>query len=256
VLKPARDVTVSVVDARGAAVEGAAVCLLDLVFPMAEARTDAHGIARLRVPADAWTQWIFGSKPGVGFDYYENYKSMPPINWAPPPDHARIVLDGTRTVRVRAIDTAGKPVPGLEISPWEVRKKGKLNAVNLAAFPIKVLTDEQGVATFDWLPADIQEGTRFLLHSPTYDMPNGPLLDPGKPGAELTARVRRFTQVTGTVTQPDGSPASGIVVEAQGVGATSPGSSSFGRVKTAATGSYVMDLPPEQSYMISVVDNE
>ena len=32
-----------------------------------------------------------------------------------------------------------------------------------------------------------------------------------------------------------------------------PGS---GRARTAADGSYAMDLPPEQSYMIDVVDDE
>ncbi len=48
VLKPARTVTVSVVDVHGAPVEGAAVCVLDLVFPVAEGRTDSRdgGAAR------------------------------------------------------------------------------------------------------------------------------------------------------------------------------------------------------------------
>ena len=53
VLRPARAVTVTVVDGRGAPVAGAAVVVLDIVFPVAKGRTDARGIAVLRAPADA-----------------------------------------------------------------------------------------------------------------------------------------------------------------------------------------------------------
>ena len=48
VLKPARTVTVSVVDARRTPVEGAVVVLLDMAWPVAEAKTDARGVALLR----------------------------------------------------------------------------------------------------------------------------------------------------------------------------------------------------------------
>ena len=52
VLKPARTVTVSVVDGQGIPVDGAEVFGLDVVFPIANARTDARGVATLRAPAD------------------------------------------------------------------------------------------------------------------------------------------------------------------------------------------------------------
>ena len=47
VLKPARIVTVTVVDGKGTPVEGAAVSVLDVVFPVAEGRTDARGVVAL-----------------------------------------------------------------------------------------------------------------------------------------------------------------------------------------------------------------
>jgi hypothetical protein len=77
VLKPTQTVTVQVVDARRAPVEGAAVVLLDVDFPIAGGHTNSRGVATLDAPVDATTHWIFGYKPGVGFDYFENYPSSP-----------------------------------------------------------------------------------------------------------------------------------------------------------------------------------
>ena len=58
------------------------------------------------------------------------------------------------------------------------------------------------------------------------------------------------------MTRPDGSPAAGILVEANGVVGTTRQQGGSGRAWTAADGSYAMDLLPEQSYMISVIDDE
>jgi hypothetical protein len=255
VLRPAQEVTVTVVDGRGAPVAGAAVFVLDLVFPVAGAHSDARGIAVLRVPADAMTQWIVGSKPGVGFDYFENYRSVPAIPWSPPPRSARLVLDGASTVRVRVVDSTGRPVRGVELYPVTVQKKGKLRAVNLSPLPIDPRTDANGVATFDWLPADLLGRTGFSEVSWSYFLTEHPILEPDTPDVELTARALRWTRVSGKLTLPDGAPAPGIRVEAQGVGSSRiPGGS--GRARTAADGSYEMHLPPEQSYMIAVVDDE
>ena len=130
VLKPARVVTVSVVDGRGAAVEGAAVSVLDVIFPVAEGRTDSRGLVALLAPEEAMTQWIVGCKSGVGLDYFENYRTVPP-GFSPPPERAQLVLNGARTVRVRAIDSSDKPVPGVDVVPLTVFKRGKLYSVNL-----------------------------------------------------------------------------------------------------------------------------
>ncbi len=255
VLRPAQLVTVTVADRSGAPVPDAAVFVLDVVFPVAESRTDARGIAVLRAPADAWVQWIVGARSGVGFDYFENYRSVPAMPWIPPPRNARLVLDGARTVRVRAVDPAGRPVSGVEMYPITIQKRGKLRSVNISPLSIDPRTDANGVATFDWIPADLLNGTAFYSASLRHDVADPPLLDVKKPGTELTAHVLRATRVSGAVTRPDGSPAAGIRVEANGVGSTRiPGGS--GRAWTAADGSYEMHLAPEQSYTIAVVDDE
>src|SRR5262249_10997084 len=112
-LHPAQEVTVTVVDGRGAPVPDASVFLLDVVSPAAEARTDGRGIAVLRGPTGVRTAWIVAAKPGVGFDYFENYQSETPADFSPTPREARLVLNGVLPrVRVRVVDSAGRPVPG------------------------------------------------------------------------------------------------------------------------------------------------
>jgi RNA polymerase sigma factor (sigma-70 family) len=251
VLKPARVVTVTVVEGRGEKVEGAAVSVLDVIFPVARGRTDSAGRVSLRAPVDALTQWIIGYKSGVGLDYFENYRSVPP-NFSPPPESALLVLNGARAVRVRARDSAGKPVPGIDFVPLTVRKRGKLYSVNLCGSSAKVRTDLHGVATFDWFPIDVQPGASFTLATTSFYMPKWPMLEEGKLDSELTARVLRFTPITGKVMRPDGTAAAGILVAAEGVGPGYPGGSS--RARTGADGSYKMALPPNQSYTLYVND--
>ncbi len=258
-LHPAHEVTVTVVNGRGAPVPDAAVFLLDVVYPAAEARTDGRGIAVLRVPTGVRTAYIVAVKPGVGFDYFENYQTDTPTAFAPPPREARLVLGGVlRNVRVRVVDSAGRPVPGIEMYPVTIQKMGKYRFVNLAPLPLDPHTDADGVATFDWLPADLSSAS-VLPATPVYTLPRPCEVDPSKPDALLTARVRRMTRVSGKVTFHDGSPAPWIRVEARGSGGrpgTPEGWEAQGRATTAADGSYEMQLMPGVSYTIKVADHE
>ena len=199
------------------------------------------------------TQWVVGYKAGVGLDYFENYRSVPPV-FAPPPEGALLVLNGARAVRVRAIDSAERPVSGIEIVPITVRKRGKLYSVNLSGSAARARTDERGVATFDWFPSDVAEGTSFALATTSYSLVKWPILEAGKLDAVVLARLVRFMPISGKVTRPDGSPAAGILIFAEGVGPAYPAGSS--RARTAADGSYKMALPANQSYMLCVNDPE
>ena len=254
VLKPAREVKVTAVDGKGDPVPGAEVFLPEIVFPVARGTTDAQGVATLRAPAEALTLCVFGTKPGVGVDYYETSRSVPPL-YAPPPAEVLLVLNEARTVRVKVVDSSGRPVPGVELTPWTIHKKGKSGSVNLSGFKLKARSDAMGIATFDWLPADLGEPMSLLLASWPYQLPDRLLYDPARPDAELVARILRPVRASGKVMRPDGSPAPGILVEAGGVGASNPNSSGAGRVRTGADGTYAMDLAPDQSYLIAVVDD-
>jgi hypothetical protein len=255
VLKPVVEVKVTVVDGTGSPVPGVEVFLPELIFPLARGTTDDRGVAVLYAPADALTQWVFAAKPGVGFDYHETYRGLPPTS-TPPPTEVRLVLDGARTVRVKLLDSAGRPVPDVELSPLTIKKKGKLSYVNLSGRQLKARSDAQGIATFDWLPADMPEpiGFHVDLFSGLYAQAGPIMYDPAKAPAEIEVRVLRRVPVSGRVTYPDGSPAAGIQIDASGVGANLPMVTS-GRAWTSRDGTYTMPLTPGESYMIGVVDD-
>ena len=258
-LHPAHEVTVTVVNGRGAPVPDAAVFVLDLVYPAAEARTDGRGIAVLRVPTGVRILWIVAVKPGVGFDYFENYQTDTPTDVSPTPKDARLVLTGVlRNVRVRVVDSADRPVPGVEMYAVTIQKMGKYRFANLGFLPFDPRTDADGVATFDWLPADLSSAL-VEPATPVYRPLRPCQVDPSKPDALLTVRVRRMTRVSGKVTLPDGSPAPWIRVEASASGGrhgTPDGWESQGRATTTADGSYEMQLMPGASYTIKVADHE
>ena len=252
VLKPLRKVTVSVVDGHGAPVEGASVVVLDVAFPVAEGRTNARGIVELSAPADVMTHWIFGYKPGVGFDYFENYLILP-SSLSPLPERVNLVLNGVRAVRVRALDSANNPVPGVEIVPISGQKRGYLSSVNIHAIAT-AHTDAHGFATFDWLPADVQPRTNFFVRTRSDTGPVWPGLNPDATSDELTLRVLRVTPISGKVTRPDGSPAAGIVVNAADFDPVMQ----FGPrpAKTAPDGSFTIDVTPDRSYTVYITDDE
>ena len=114
-------------------------------------------------------------------------------------------------------------------------------------------TDRQGFATFDWLPKGGAGAFRFqycdwrkllLSRSVPYYQRGGP--------AKLTAHLLRDTRLSGTVRFPDGRPAGGVLIKAEG-GARS-GTRINLAARTLADGSYVLDAPSESSYIVAVVD--
>ncbi|NQV35278.1 MAG: M56 family metallopeptidase, partial [Phycisphaeraceae bacterium] len=150
-------ITVIVQDVNGLPVANAAVEALAKYRPVAHAHTDISGRATLNVPQDAGLDWILALKSGVGFDYYENYENFyEPTDELP--EQVTLELDGARAVSIKAIDTAGKPLPNVSFVPWTIIKKDRNWHVNLSGSDIAhVLTDTTGVAHFDWFPKDTSE---------------------------------------------------------------------------------------------------
>ena len=110
VLKASRVTKVHVRDGKDQPVQGAAVAAIGFDFNGA-ATTDAGGEAAVRVPADAEVWWVAGLKAGAGFDYFENYSSWPVGKIGPLPADVTVRLDGSRTVRIKAVDTPGGRCP-------------------------------------------------------------------------------------------------------------------------------------------------
>ena len=115
------------------------------------------------------------------------------------------------------------------------------------------VTDEQGIATFDWFSKSGRGRTRFSINPRAGFSCLVPLeYDPTVP-TELTARVLRATRLSGTVRLPDGNPAPQILVRANGWGSDASPPAMLA-ARTGENGRYALDVPPEQAYMVAVAD--
>lgn len=252
VLKPSRSLKVHVQDAEGLPVDQAKVEAFAWGF-QDHATTKANGDAVLRIAADAEVLYVVGLKPGVGFDYVENYKSIPYHKIGPILVKATLVLDGARTVKIKAVDSAGQPVPNIDVEPWAIFKSGRLQSANVSGGEISLArTDARGVATFDWLPPQVAEPVPFLIHSKSHHCPASPEYRPEGP-VELEAKLLRCTPISGVVRQSDGKTAKGVLLRIEGRGATNHYCRMH--VRTRDDGSYALDVYPDQSYIITVIDD-
>jgi beta-lactamase regulating signal transducer with metallopeptidase domain len=256
VVKPARLLAVHVKDAAGAPVAGAAVAAVEAVElggDQTRATTGPDGAAHLRVAADSQIEWVIGLKSGAGFDYHENYHSLPPATFPPLPADLTLTLDGARTFRIKAVDSKGKPLPGIRFAPLQLVKTGKIGPVRTANYPgAWVTSDEQGIAVLDWLPGEIP-GFQLEVRSKEYSaVDETPRYRFGGP-PELTVRLRHMTRLAGTVRLPDGRPARGVMVRAHGSGDST--SRRPEAAWTGADGTYALDVPPEMAYTVGVMDD-
>ena len=133
-LKPARAVSVVVVDANQRPVAEATVEALAGNRSVALGKTNARGRASLRIAADAAVDWLLALKPERGFDYHENYAAVSTHTRGPLPADLRLVLDGARPpIDVVTVSTDGLPLPGVRVAPLAIAIPGKLSSLDLAA---------------------------------------------------------------------------------------------------------------------------
>ena len=158
-----------------------------------------------------------GLKAGAGFDYFENYRTRPAADYPPLPADVTLTLDGAQTVRVKAVDSKGQPVSGVEIGLAHLSKIGKVSYANVRqSATTRATTDRQGFATFDWLPKGGADAFHFYIATGgNYSSRDRPYYQRGGP-AKLTAHLLRDTRLSGTVRFPDGRPAGGILIKAEG----------------------------------------
>jgi hypothetical protein len=258
-LKPAIDLHVSVVDAMEKPVAGATVAVEDQYKLAAYGTGDAQGAVTLRVPADANVHWVAGFRSGVGFDNFENYRAWPPPEPMPVPREVRLVLNGARSVRMRATDSAGKPLANVRFFPALMARKDKIafvtNTGYLASLPDGMglpRTGPDGVATCEWFPLALKRAVPFDPITSEYHCPASPYIDMSTGTEPEPARLLKVVTCGGRVTKPDGTPAAGVLVQAEGRGYTNHYCRCYAR--TGPDGSYRFDLYPNQGYLITVLD--
>ena len=229
--------------------------VLDRVFPVAEGRTDARGIVTLSAPADAMTQWIFGYKPGVGLDYFENYaEPSAPVLAAAGAGFARPERYSHRSrpgggfggqARARRRDHAARRPQEGQAEGGQFRRFAKARTDAARSRDIRLAAGRHPCRT------------SLFVASPWYETSKYTVFDPDTPDAEATTvRVVRATPISGKVSRPDGSPAAGISVTAESQVYGNAHLLGPGRARTAADGSYTIDVRPGQGYTMSIADDE
>ncbi len=225
------------------------------------------GKFELEIPEGKTPTCIFAWRGGAGFDYRmllnEKNRETERGNpfYAAPEKPIALSLNGITPLILRAVDTDGRGIQGVEFSLYGIAGPPRLvgNELIIApsiSWPIPFWTDDQGTAVLAEFPAWArgQLGIRPKDGFGDYVRTCEPEL---RVGGQETVFVQEFIRrvpVSGTVRDSDGKPVADLKITATGTG---PCLSD--RTTTATTdqqGRYTVFLPPYQWYLMSAPATE
>jgi RNA polymerase sigma factor (sigma-70 family) len=257
VMKPTREIPIHIADSNNAPVAAASVQAAGHFCIYADALSRHDGDAWLQIPADAKIEWIFALKSGRGYDYAEfgpideAGRSQGGLPVQDLPASVSLTMGAPRTARIKAVDHSGNPLPGVAFAPWLLQKEGRRSFLNVLTRIEEVTTGPDGIASFDWLPAD-KDALTFWPASEGFAQ-RRVQLNLGE-AATATAVMQRMEIIRGRVIHADGQPARGIKVHAYGTGQGIDNGQS--RAETAEDGSYEMSVNPSEAYAVYVDDQD
>lgn len=253
VVRPGREVVARVADAAGMPIVGAAVEVLGNHNVVAHASTGPDGLARLTVPADESVKWVVARKAATGFDYAEFGEQdahgtiVAGVSPDALPSPVGLTLANPRAVRIKAVDTDGRPVAGVLFYSARIVKQSTARSRGVGGWSrlFDETTDADGVATFDWLPD--APGWTFMPST------QGRYIDPQthvEPGHAdpVVVELKPSVVIRGRVVQADGAPAADVRVRAFGQGKGYEGDAAHTR--TGRDGSYALHVPPNMAYVV------
>lgn len=265
-LKKSREIQVLVADSENRPVADATVAVQGHYRRLAAAQTNTQGEATVRFPdTDLQAIGVIKGKFGIDYRIFEDggqnvqtHPSKLSQNFA---GKLKFTLNGVREVSVQALDPDQKPVPGLCIIPWMINKPDRGESWNLSeCSETQRVTDDLGVAHFDMLPVDQEQGVVFYVRPPREDWylvgdgqsRDGSLFVDWQGQQNATLQFKKKMAIKGKVFLPDGAPASGIHVEAYGAFVAL--SVSKDEAITDAKGDWSMFVQPDGYYLLRVKD--
>ncbi|QDT88485.1 hypothetical protein [Gimesia algae] len=259
-LQPAQRVELHAVDGAGKPIANAKTGIMGDYRVWGTDTTDKKGQVVYHVPHDVKVQYVFAISDGHGADYKAFTLSReqvgdqlvkPPVV---PESPIRLTLDGTQPLKVKVEEADGTPLTGFHVVPWYLKKEGEPRDLNLSYFYslVQSQTDKSGTASFDWIPHWQKTALTIWPHNQEYEHQRS-TYDPQKGQGTLTMKLEKLVPVSGKVTLPDGSPAKGIPVAADGAGYQFD---SFHKtVQTDDQGRYSFNAEPNQVYLV-IAGNE
>ena len=269
VLEPLKSVSVSVVGEADEPVKDAQVVVQAGWRIIDRMVTGNDGKATVSYPGSVHAQTVGAYKKGIGIDYatfepeYKRRGEGSP-HWLPKGFDGDITLklDGLREAFVSVIGPDGKPMAGVTLRPWLIRRPNHGEEWNLPGMEdFKSVSDENGVAQIDLVPHDQEYGITCFPEFQQDDLFAVDRTGMGerasvvwKKGDTATMLVLRKLTVSGRVTKSDGTPAAGITVHGNG-GFRYTGWFNE-RTKTDAGGKWQMQVWPNGYYLFTIRDNE
>ena len=259
-LAAARRVELHVVDQNGWPVENASCGVNSELKTLGTIETDQKGQAIFLLPSTISVQHVFAVKGGVGLDYRAyvlpldqrgDRKSKSPELPAGP---LTLTLEGVHSFPLRVMDSSGAPLGGLHLAPLTLSKPGQPDDLSLVLFGerFRVTTDAKGEALLNWVPTWHPLPLEFVCRNDDYS-PHIIQFDPRKGTERFTMTLDRLVPIRGRVTNPDGSPAVGIEISANGVGDHDHFS---GSTKTTDDGRYELKVAPQMSYLVTALGDK
>ncbi|XZE56902.1 carboxypeptidase regulatory-like domain-containing protein [Planctomycetaceae bacterium SH139] len=147
-----------------------------------------------------------------------------------------------------------QPISGLEVYPWLLKKASELDRLNLGVISrqFKSVTNDEGVATFDWMPAWQRDKVTFWQLSKQYERIRG-IYNPVADDGLLEVKLRRLVPIRGRVVDVAGNPVEGIEIRAAGVDYSAD--DFLVRYATDANGEYEIRAAANKLYLVTIVDD-
>lgn len=260
-LEETRIAEVLVVDDQDKPIDNANVAFaFEFAVRLDDFTTDENGLVAITIPASEKIKTVAAWKDHEGLDYRSytlTAAQQADMNKVEPlfPEAApeRLVLGGSSPVTVKAVDDNDQPISELTVYPWYLRKAGEPDFLNLLtiSWQFKSVTNDEGIATFDWMPTWQQDNVVFWQLSTEYERIRR-IYNPATDDSQLELRLQRLVPIRGRVVDAAGNPMQGIEINASGVD-YSP-DEFFTLVATDANGEYEIKAAPNKLYLLTVVD--
>ncbi|PQO37372.1 hypothetical protein DTL21_05360 [Bremerella cremea] len=262
-LEPIKTAQVKVVDSEGQPIEQAQIAL-QLGYPsmVGPATTNSEGIATVAFPESEPIQSAIAWKDHVGFDYklyslpYDQSGDQLTKKPEFPLDGIeQLQLTGVKPLTVHITDDKDTPLSDVSTHVWLLKKEQESEQLNFAYY-IDMFTrdtDESGDVTFHWFPKWQKGITTVWPNAEGFVRTRG-MYDPATQDGTLDIQLDRLIALRGKVTFPDGKPAEGIYVSANGAGYDYDNFRGSG--KTDAKGRYEIMAAPNQIYLLYISGKE
>jgi len=215
-LKPAAEYPITVTDAGNHPVAGAKIAAAFEQVGSMEVTTDADGKATLRLPAGQPLRFAAARKVDAGFDYVLFARKN-----APRVDVSRLasdyvgpihfVLNGMRTVVVKAVDDKARPLAGVKVSALRLAKPGKGTLVGSYPLDDAPETDSSGTTRVS-VPADVDKPVFFASRFGGYEQVGESKWDPKAANDQTKVVLQPMANFHISVVDVNGKPAGGAEV--------------------------------------------